>query len=328
MRIRWGILSTAHIAVNRVIAAMQKSQYGEVVAIASRDQHRAERAAKRLAIAKAYGSYEELLQDPQIDAVYNPLPNHLHLPWTLAAMEHGKHVLIEKPMTCTAAEALQLVQACERRPNLKVMEAFMYRFHPQWEQVRTLISQGAIGALRSVHVWFSYFNSNPDDYRHHPQMGGGGLLDVGCYCVSVARLLFKKEPVRLSAMMELDPRSQVDRHVSALLEFPNGMGSFTCATHMAFGQQVLIHGERAAILVEAPFIPPADRPARIILKREKTGEEILVPQADHYTLQADAFSRAVMKNAPLPWTVTDAWNNLRVLDAIKQSGETKAWVAL
>lgn len=328
MRIRWGILSTAHIAVNRVIAAMQKCQYGEVVAIASRDQRRAQRAAKKLSIAKAYGSYEELLEDPQIDAVYNPLPNHLHLPWTLAAMEHGKHVLIEKPVTCTAAEALQLVQACERRPNLKVMEAFMYRFHPQWEQVRKLVSHGAIGGLCSVHSWFSYFNSNPDDYRHHPEMGGGGLLDVGCYCVSVARLLFQTEPVRLSAMMELDPKTRVDRYVSAVLEFPNGMASFTCATHMAFGQQVLIHGDRAALLVETPFIPPADRPARIMLKREKASEEILVPQADHYTLQADVFSRAIKDNTPLPWTATDAWKNLHVLDAIKQSGKTKTWVEL
>ncbi|HPI74227.1 MAG TPA: Gfo/Idh/MocA family oxidoreductase [bacterium] len=326
MRIRWGILSTAHIAVHRVIAAIQKSQYGEVVAIASRDRHRAKRAAEKLAIAKAYGAYEELLQDPQIDAVYNPLPNHLHLPWTLAAMEQGKHVLIEKPMTCTAAEALQLVQACERWPNLKIMEAFMYRFHPQWDQARKLISQGAIGALRSVHSWFSYFNSNSNDYRHHPEMGGGGLLDVGCYCVSVSRLLFQKEPVRLSAMMELDPRTQVDRYVSALLEFPNGMASFTCATHMAFGQQVLIHGDQAALLVETPFIPPAERPARMVLKREKAAEEILVPQADHFTLQADVFNRAIKENAPLPWTAIDAWKNMRVLDAVKQSGGAKAWV--
>ncbi len=328
MRIRWGILSTANIAVNRVIAAMQNSEYGEVVAIASRDQHRAQQVAEKLAIATAYGSYEELLQDPRIDAVYNPLPNHLHLPWTLAAMEQGKHVLIEKPMTCTAAEALQLVQACERFPNLKVMEAFMYRFHPQWQQVRNLIAHGAVGNLRSVHSWFSYCNSNPDDYRHHPQMGGGGLLDVGCYCVSVARLLFDQEPVRLSAMMELDPRTRVDRYVSALLEFPNGMADFTCATQMAFGQQVLIHGDRAALVVDTPFIPPADRPARIVLKHEQTGEDILIPQVDHFTLQTDVFSRAIMQNTPLPWTAIDAWKNMRVLDAIKQSGQAKAWMEL
>ena len=328
MRVRWGILSTANIGVKRVIAALQKSEKGEVTAIASRSLTKAKSVAERLAIPKAYGSYEALIQDVDVDAIYNPLPNHLHLPWTLAALQAGKHVLIEKPITCNAVEAEQLVQASRQYPHLKVAEAFMYRYHPQWSRVRTLIADGVIGNLRSIHSWFSYCNTKMDDYRYHPEMGGGGLLDVGCYCTSVSRLLFDSEPQRLTGIIDLDPQQQVDRYASAILQFANGVASFTCATQMAFGQQVSIYGDRAAILIEAPFIPSLQSDARLWLLTEEGREEILIPPLDHFILQADAFNRAVLEESPLAWTVEDGWRNMRVLDAVRQSAQLGRWIDL
>jgi predicted dehydrogenase len=327
-KIKWGILSTANIAVNRVIAAMQKSELGEVVAIASRHLSKAFKVAQSMGIEKAYGSYEELLRDPNIDAIYNPLPNHLHLPYTLAALEAGKHVLVEKPFTCNAAEAWQLLQAGRRHPELKVMEAFMYRFHPQWAKIRELIAHGAIGDLRTVHSWFSFYDATPDNYRQNPAMGGGGMLDVGCYCISVSRLLFQAEPLRVMGLMEFDPRFGIDRLASGLMEFPNGTASFTCATQLADGEYVHIFGDKAALVIETPFIPPTDRPARLFLQVEKNRQEISVAIADHFTLQADSFNRAVLQDVALPWSVEDAWANMRVIDAIISSAKQNEWVSM
>ncbi len=215
-KVRWGILSTANIGMTKVNPAIQKGQYCEIVAIASRDRQAAERAARQLGVAKAYGSYEELLADAEVDAIYNPLPNHLHVPWSIKALEAGKHVLCEKPIAPTSAEAQHLVDAAKRHPKLKVMEAFMYRFHPQWQRTRELVREGRLGELRAIQAGFSYYLTDPTNIRNQVEAGGGTLLDVGCYPISVARFLYESEPERTFGIVEYDPAMKTDRLVSAV----------------------------------------------------------------------------------------------------------------
>src|SRR5215469_10265069 len=285
-KIRWGILSTARIATEVVIPAMQASSArGDVLAIASRDQARAAAAAERLGIPRAYGSYEELLDDPDIDAVYNPLPNHLHVPWSVRALEAGKHVLCEKPLARNVAEAMILVEAGRRHPALKVMEAFMYKFHPQWQKVRSLVEEGAIGELRTVNTIFAYFLDDGANIRNMAAIGGGGLLDIGCYAISVPRFLFNSEPVRLVATLERDPSFETDRLDSAILKFRQGTATFTCSTQLDSFQRVTVHGTSGSIEVEIPFNAPTDRPCKLFYRHGGEMEEILIDTCDQYALQ-------------------------------------------
>lgn len=326
-RLRWGVLGTSRIAVTKVIPAMQRGRFTEVVAIASRDEERARSAAERLGVARAHGSYEALLADPDVDAVYNPLPNHLHVPWSVRALEAGKHVLCEKPVALNAAEAVTLLEAAHRRPGLKVMEAFMYRHHPQWERVRALVEGGGVGRLRSVQCTFSYHNVDPANTRNQADAGGGGLMDVGCYGSSVARLLFGGEPARVAGVLEHDDRFRTDRFAAALLDFGRGTGSFTVSTQMVRYQDVQVFGTEGAIRVEAPFNPPPDRPARLVHVRGGDEEEILVAPVDQFTVQGDRFARAVLDDTPVPTPLDDAVANMRVLDAIVASAARGEWVA-
>src|SRR5690242_4387989 len=218
-KVRWGILSTANIGTGKVIPAMQQGTYCEVAAIASRNQTHAQATAARLGIPKAYGSYEDLLADPEIDAIYNPLPNHLHVPWSIKVLQAGKHVLCEKPIALTAAEAETLADVARQYPHLKVMEAFMYRFHPQWQRARQLVLEGGIGELRTIQSFFSYYQTDPNNIRNRDDVGGGGMLDIGCYTVSLARFIFGAEPNRVFGAVEYDPELKIDRLASAILDF-------------------------------------------------------------------------------------------------------------
>jgi predicted dehydrogenase len=319
-KVRWGILSTARIGTEKVIPAMQQGEHTEVVAIASRDAEVARAAAGRLGIPRAYGSYEELLADPEVDAVYNPLPNHLHVPWTLRAMEAGKHVLCEKPIALSAAEAELLLTAARERPAVKVMEAFMYRHHPQWRRVRQLIAEGGIGELRTVHATFSYFNDDPSDIRNMADIGGGGLMDVGCYTISVARFLFGSEPARVSGMVEYDPAFATDRLASGILEFGSGTATFTCSTQLAPHQTVQIAGTTGRLELEIPFTPAPDQPCTIRHQHAGGREEIVVEPASQYTLQGDLFSLAVLEDGPVFTPLEDAVANMRVIEAVFESG--------
>ncbi len=328
-KIRWGVLSTARIATEHVIPATQASQYGEVVAIASREPANAEAAATRLGIARAYGSYDELLADPQIDAIYNPLPNHLHVPWSIRALEAGKHVLCEKPLAPTVAEATQLLDASKSYPELKVMEAFMYKFHPQWHKVQALVQSGAVGELRTIQTFFSYFLVDPSNIRNVAEMGGGGLLDIGCYAVSVARLLFQDEPLRVLATTESDPRFAVDRMDSAILEFSTGTSTFTCATQLSSYQRVGIHGTTGWIEMDLPFNATAGSPPQLRYQRGSASvEELPVEAADQYSLQADGFAQAILNHTSVPTPLEDALANLAVIEAVFQSAKTGRWAEL
>jgi predicted dehydrogenase len=325
MYVRWGVLSTAKIGVEKVIPAMQGGRYSRVEAIASRNLSHARKAAAGLGIPRAYGSYEELLADPELDAVYIPLPNHLHLPWALRALQAGKHVLCEKPIGLSAAEAEAMLQASKQAPGLKVMEAFMYRHHPQWQRTRELVREGQIGELRAAGSTFAYYNVDPSNIRNRADVGGGALMDIGCYCISLARWLFDAEPERVVGVMELDPQFQVDRLTTGILEFEGGVSSFTCATQLAYYQRVQIMGTEGRIEIEIPFNPSPDLPTRIWHQRDSGVEEILFEPVNHYTLQGDAFSLAVLEDRPVPTPLSDAVANMKVIEAVVRSALEGGW---
>jgi predicted dehydrogenase len=328
-KIRWGILSTARIATNHVIPGIAASRYGSVAAIASRDLGTAREVASGLGIGRAHGSYEELLADPEVDAVYNPLPNHLHISWSVKALKAGKHVLCEKPLAPTPEETAPLLEASARYPDLKVMEAFMYKFHPQWRQVRSMLASGAIGELRAIHTTFAYYLVDPDNIRNIAEYGGGALLDIGCYAVSVPRLLFGAEPVRVSAIVERDSQFGTDRLASAILEFPGGTATLTCGTQLGSYQRVSIHGTSGWIEVEIPFNAPRDRSTRLFYWSENGGaEDLVVDAADQYSLEADGFAEAILQGTDVPTPLSDAVANLNVLQAIFASGKIGGWALI
>ncbi|HJX41548.1 MAG TPA: Gfo/Idh/MocA family oxidoreductase [Anaerolineales bacterium] len=327
-KLKWGVLSTSRIGMEAVVPALQMCRNGQVVAIASREQVRAEAAAAKLGIATAHGSYEALLADPQVEAVYNPLPNHLHVPWSIRALEAGKHVLCEKPIALNAAEAAQLIEAARLRRELKVMEAFMYRFHPQWATVRELLGAGAIGHLTTIYSTFTYHNLDPQDYRNVPEYGGGGLLDIGCYSISSSRWLFDAEPRRVFGIVDYDPTFKIDRLASAILDFGVGTATFTCATQIPRHQREDVCGTLGRIVIEAPFTPPFDAPARVWLHTADETRQLVSPAANQYQRMGEAFADAVFSGAEVPTPLEDAYANMKVIDAVFQSGELGRWVSL
>ena len=327
-KIRWGVLSTARIGQNHVIPAMQQGTYSAVTAIASRDKERAETVAQKFGIATAYGSYEELLKDPDVDAIYIPLPNDQHVPWSIKTLEAGKHVLCEKPIALTADEAQTLVDAAAQYPQLKIMEAFMYRFHPQWLRAKQLVSDGAIGDLRTIQSFFSYSNLDPTNIRNQADHGGGGLMDIGCYNISFSRFIFGVEPTRVCSMVEYDPTFKTDRLVSGMLSFGSGTATFTCSTQISPYQRVNIFGTTGRIEIEIPVNAPAKRPCRIWYAHNSTTDELVLDTSNQYTLQGDALSRAILDGTPVPTPLEDAVANMRVIDAIYASGREGRWVDL
>lgn len=325
-KVRWGVLSTARIGTATVIPAMQQGAYCEMAAIASRDLEKAEAAANRLGIPMVYGSYEELLADSEIDAIYNPLPNHMHVPWSIKALEAGKHVLCEKPIAGTVAEAQKLLEAAKQHPDLKIMEAFMYRFHPQWQLARQMVREGKIGTLRTIQSFFSYYNDDPRNIRNIADAGGGGMLDIGCYNVSVSRFIFGAEPQRVSGIVEYDPQLKTDRLASGILDFGQGTATFTCSTQLTLYQRVNIFGTAGRIEIEIPFNAPTNRPCKIWYQHDNELEEILVDTCNQYTLQGDQFSLAILNNTAVPTPLEDALANMRVIDAVIRSSKSGGWV--
>ena len=327
-QVRWGVLSTAKIGTEKVLPALQQGTLCTIAAIASRREEAARAAAARLGIPRAYGSYEALLADPAIDAIYNPLPNHLHVPWTIKALAAGKHVLCEKPIALSAAQAEELVEVASRHPRLKVMEAFMYRHHPQWVRARELVASGAIGELKTIQSFFSYYNDDPANIRNRAEVGGGGLMDIGCYNISLSRFLFAAEPVRALGIVERDPRFRTDRLASGILDFGRGTATFTCATQLSPYQRANIFGTAGRVEIEIPVNAPPDRPCRIWHQRGQVVEELVFDRCNQYTLQGDLFAAAVLDDTPVPTPLTDAVANMRVLEAIVASATSGAWVAL
>jgi predicted dehydrogenase len=325
-KVSWGVLSTANIGTGKVIPAMQKGEYTAIDAIASRDLNKAKQTAKNLGIPKAYGSYEELLADKEITAIYIPLPNHLHVEWTIKSLKAGKHVLCEKPIGMNYDEAVYLQNEIKNFPKLKVMEAFMYRHHPQMQKVKELIKNGKIGDLRTIHTMFTYYNDNPDDIRNMADIGGGGLLDIGCYCISISRFLFDAEPKQVCANIEYDPKLKTDRLVSSILKFEKGDALFTCSTQLEYHQFAKVLGTKGKIEIETPFTPSFFNDEKITLKSGDDIEEIIFKPRNHYTIQGDMFSQAILNDTEVFTPFSDAVANMKVIDKIIESNKKKMWV--
>ncbi|MBV9503182.1 MAG: Gfo/Idh/MocA family oxidoreductase [Acidobacteriaceae bacterium] len=328
-KVKWGVLGAANIALKKVIPGMQKGTRTEIVGIASRDLARAREAAQKLGIPRAYGSYEELLADPEIDAVYNPLPNHLHVPWSIRAAEAHKHVLCEKPISLTADEAIQLI-AVRDRTGVRIGEAFMVRTHPEWLRARDIVRSGEIGDLRAIMSAFSYFNRDPKNIRNILEMGGGGLMDIGCYPITMSRFLFQREPTRALGLIERDPEMRTDRLSSALLDFSPGQAVFTCSTQLVPFQRMQIFGTKGRIEIEIPYNIPPDRPSQIFVDdgSELAGRSARIEEfaaIDQYTIQGDEFSRAIQEGSDVPVPLEDALANMRVIEAVLRSGQTARW---
>lgn len=330
-KIRWGILSTAKIGLNKVIPGTQKSKSSEVLALASRDAGRARQAADALGIPRAYGSYEALLADPDIDAIYNPLPNHLHVPLTLAAARAGKHVLCEKPIAITAREAEQLRQVPK---GIVVAEAFMIRHHPQWQRARQIMRSGELGAVTAINGMFSYYLDDPGNVRNQADIGGGGLLDIGCYPLTAARFFYEAEPRRVVSLVERDPAFGTDRQASVLADFGDGRHlNFTVSTLSAPYQRVTVLGTKKRLDILIPFNAPTDTPTLISVddghKLDGSSARIeTLSTADQYTCQAEAFAQALLGGPALPWGVEDAIASMRALTAMFESESRGGWVTL
>jgi len=331
-KIRFGIISTAGIGTKKVIPAMQKGKYTEVTAICSRSEEGARNAADALGIPKSYGSYEALLADPDVDAVYIPLPNHMHVQWAINAMKAGKHVLCEKPIGLNSLEANQLIDTTSRYPDLKVMEAFMFHHHPQWIETKRLVDAGEIGELITIQSFFSYFNDDPDNIRNKADIGGGGLMDIGCYNISLSRLLFNTEPNRVCGFVDRDPKFGTDRLFSGMMDFADKVSTFTCSTQLAKYQRVNILGSTGRIEIIIPFNAPPDKPCQIILQRDNMKEEhkkihtITFDACDQYTAQGDLFAKAIIEDTPVPTPLTDAWANMHTIETLMESAEKNEWV--
>lgn len=328
-KVRWGVFGAASIAIRKVIPAMQQGEWSEVTAIASRDRGKAAEAARTLGVPKAYGSYEELFADPDVDAIYNPLPNHLHVPWSIKAAEAGKHVLCEKPISLTVAEARTLI-AVRDRTGVKIGEAFMVRTAPQWLRARDLIREGRIGILRSITGFFSYFNDKPGDIRNIPAYGGGALLDIGCYPITMSRFIFGEEPSRVIGLVERDPQMKTDRLTSAMMEFPSGQSTFTCSTQLVYYQRMQFFGTKGRIEIEIPFNAPFDRPTRIFVDdcRDLIGSGITVetvPTCNQYTIQGDLFSKAIREGGEVPVPLENAIANMAAIEAVFRSADSGKW---
>lgn len=328
-KIRWGVLGAAGIALKKVIPAMLKCERATIHAIASRDLEKAKAAAHTFSIPKTYGSYEQLLSDPEIEAIYNPLPNHLHVPWSIRAAEAGKHVLCEKPVGLTADEAKKLLEVRDRT-GVKIGEAFMVATHPQWLRTRELVHSGTIGEVRSIAGFFSYFNADPANIRNILAYGGGGLMDIGCYPIFTSRFVLGKEPDRVFGILTPDPKMETDRLTSVILDFHGRHCVFTCSTQLVPYQTMQFFGTKGRIELEIPFNAPIDRPCRVLIDNgvDLFGSGIQVqemPVCDQYTIQGDEFSRAIQENTSVPVPLESAVANMAVIEAVFRSGVSGKW---
>jgi predicted dehydrogenase len=329
MKLKWGVLGAAKIALEKVIPAMAGSKNYEVYGISSRTKVKAEHAAKKLNIPKAYGSYEELINDPEINVVYNPLPNHMHVEYTLKCIEAGKHVLCEKPIALKAAEVEKLIAARDKH-KVKVGEAFMVKTHPQWVKTKELVQKGNLGKIKLVQGTFSYFNTNPDNIRNIDAYGGGAIWDIGCYPVTTSRFVLGEEPKKIVAMIEFDKEFGTDVLSSFILHFPSAHAVFAVSTQIVPYQRMHFFGEEKELEIKIPFNAPKDRSCIIQINPgdiyEEKLENIRFEICDQYRIQADAFSKAVINNSEVPVPLEDALANTKVLEALFTSAKEGRWV--
>jgi len=330
-KVVWGVLSTAKIGVNKVIPALKKSELIHVKGLASRNPDAAQSAVDDLKLDLAYGSYEDLLADPEVEVIYNPLPNHLHIPMTLAAAKAGKSVLCEKPMSLNAA---QIDELNDYSGKVHIMEAFMVRHSLQWLEARRLIRSGAIGSPHMIQSYFTYANTDPNNIRNRLDWGGGGLMDIGCYPIVAGRFFFETDPVRVMALISRDETFGTDTITSGLLDFGAGRQlTFAVSTQLAAAQAVTIFGSAARLSLSIPFNQPPDAAQTLTIDDGKslTGETAVthrIDPSDQYQLMGEAFSRAVRGQGALPYGLTDAKTNMRIIDALFRSEISGKWETL
>ena len=327
-KIKWGVISTSNFARKTTIPAMQKAEYCDLKAVASRNINSAKQYAQQLGIQKAYGSYEELLADPEIEAVYIPLPNHKHLEWTKKSLEAGKHVLCEKPIGLNAAEAEELKSFAEKYPNLKVMEAFMYKLHPQYKKVKQWLAGKVIGDIKSVFASFSFYNDDLSNIRNIEEVGGGGLLDIGCYCISGIRFMMEREPKQVIGEIKYGPEIKVDSLVSAVMDFGDTTANFICSIRAGYSQRMIIIGTKGNIEIEFPFTPVLDDSANLQLNLSDKIEHFSTEKCNQYTIEFDLFSQSVLNDTPVPTPLDDAVANMKVIDAVRESAQKGTWIQL
>ncbi|HOJ98973.1 MAG TPA: Gfo/Idh/MocA family oxidoreductase [Termitinemataceae bacterium] len=327
-RLRMGVLGCSAHYAKRVAVPLRESLLIEPYGVASRDLSKAQEYAKRWGFAKAYGSYEALLADKDIDFVYIPLPNHMHLEYIKKAADAGKPVLCEKPLTLNALEAREVVDYCTKK-GIPLMEAFMYRFHPQWQRARELVQAGEVGQVQTMHTMFCYNNRDPRNIRNIAEYGGGALLDIGCYAVSSARFLMGAQPIRVVAQLLEDPDFKTDILVSGILDFGEGRRStFTVGTQLFSMQKVDIYGTGGSMSIEVPFNMYGDVPGRIFVATDVGRRVIETEVADQYLLEFDAFARALIEKIEVPTPPIDAIENMAVLDALARSARSGTWEAV
>ena len=319
IKIKWGILGAATIAVENVIPAMLNSQYCEVFGIASRSQDKAKKVANRFQIPNYYKAYQELLDDEKIEAVYIPLPNHLHVDWAIKALQAGKHVLVEKPIALSSSEAIKLMNESKKYPELSIQEAFMYKHHPQWIETKALIDKGTIGVLKTIQASFSFFDDDPHSIVNQKEFGGGSLMDIGCYPISVARYLFNAEPRSVCSKIDFHTKFEIDVYASGLLEFENGTCNFFSGIQMMEGQNVKLFGTKGSIEIEIPFNPSNEIPARIWFTNDEGKHEIKFEICNQYTLQADNFALSVLEDKDISSNLKDAINNMIIIEKLIES---------
>lgn len=324
--IRWGFLNTSKIAREKLLPAIKKAAHADLVAIGSSDIAKAKALANQFDIPKVYGSYEEILSDKDIDAVYISLPNHLHVEWAIKSLQAGKHVLCEKPIGLNEQDARKLEKAAKAYPNLLVMEAFMYRFHPQWIFAKDLVERGELGEVKVIQSFFSYNNQDPNNIRNKVEIGGGGLMDIGCYCVSLSRHIFGDEPNSVIAQMQRHPDLKTDVVTSGMLTFEKGISTFTCSTQLIPYQRVNIFGDKGRLEIEIPFNATPDEKSYVKVFRSNGVEEVMINPVDQYTLQFDSFSSAISGNEQLKYDINDAIANMRVIDKLFESAAKGEWI--
>jgi predicted dehydrogenase len=327
-KVKWGVLGTAKIAREHVIPAMQKGEYTEITAIASRDSNRAKQTADNFGIPKTYGSYEELLLDREIEAVYLPLPNHLHIEWSSACIEAGKHVLCEKPLALSTQDVKQLIRLRDKH-RVKAGEAFMVRTHPQWLKTLDLIKSGKLGKVNSIQGYFSYFLKDPENIRNIADFGGGAILDIGCYPITTSRFIFGQEATRAIGLIDFDPEMKIDRLASFMLDFPSGQAIFTCGTQIVPYQRMIFFGTEKRLEIEIPFNAPNDRSCRIFIDDGDLFARNLITEkldvCDQYTIQGDAFSSAIIENTEVPVPLEDSLHNTALIEAVFRSAKSGKW---
>ncbi len=328
-KIRWGVLSTAKIGWDKLIPAIQQSKTGIVAAIGSANVDKAQQIAKDHSIEKVYDSYDALLADADVDVIYNPLPNHLHIEWSIKALQAGKHVLCEKPIGLNASQTRLLLDETVKHPELKVMEAFMYKFHPQWIKVRELLDEEVIGDVKTVNMFFSYFNTDPNNIRNRVEVGGGALMDIGCYCISIPKFVLKAEPLKVTGVMEKDPEMQTDRLTSAIMTFDHGRtATFTCSTQLARYQRCTIHGAKGFIEVKIPVNAPEGDSCEVHLSSESRTEVFTCGPANQYALEVDAFAACIHNDTDMHAYLNDALGNMKIIDALVHSAREAEWVTI